>query len=170
MGWVTVGVIDDDRPTGRFTEVGVTEIDVMEVGSACTVMAMVPSTPPDVAVIVAVPTATAVTRPVALTVAIDEFEVLHTMARPVSTPPLESRTVAVSCCVLPGMIDAVPGVICTSATAGATVTVTNSVAVAAEKLVLPGAVAVTVIVAVPIATAVTTPPADTVAIAGSAVP
>ena len=65
-----------------------------------------------------------------------------------------------------------PGVIDTLATGTAvTVTVTVCVVVAAAKLLLPGAVAVTVMVALPGAIAVTTPVVcETVAIVGVVVP
>jgi hypothetical protein len=170
LGCVTTGESAELLPTARLTDVGVTDTAVIDVGSARTVMVMVPVTPPAVAVIVAVPTATAVTRPVAVTVAMAEFEVVHVIARPVRSAPLESRTVVVSCCVLPGIIDTEPGVTCTLATAGATVTVTSSVSVAAAYVVLPAAVAVTVMIAVPVDSAVITPALVTVATLGSALP
>jgi hypothetical protein len=169
-GCETTGATVDVLPTSRLTAVGETETEVTEVGSGETVTAIVPGTPPTVAVIVTFPTATAVTRPVALTVATAGLELLHATVRPVSSAPVESRTVVASCWVLPGMSAAVPGVTCTLATAAATVTDTNSVSVAAAKLVLPGAVTVTVIVAVPGVTAVITPAVETLATPGSVVP
>ena len=56
---------------------------------------------PDVAVIVAVPFATAVTRPDDETVATDEFDVAHVTDAPDIVAPFWSLTVAVSCCVTP---------------------------------------------------------------------
>ena len=56
---------------------------------------------PDVAVIVAVPFLTAVTRPDDDTVATDEFDVAHVTDAPDIVAPFWSLTVAVSCCVTP---------------------------------------------------------------------
>ena len=58
-------------------------------------------TEPEVAVIVAVPSATAVTRPDDDTVATDEFDVVHVTGAPDIVFPPASFTVAVSCCVAP---------------------------------------------------------------------
>ena len=68
---------------------------------AFTVIAEVPETPPLVAVIVAVPGPTLVSNPVLFTVATVELLDVHVTARPVSTLPLVSLRVAVSCCVVP---------------------------------------------------------------------
>ena len=62
------------------------------------------------------PAATAVTTPTVLTVAIDELLVLHATTRPVSTFPLASFVVAVSCCVPPMTRDALDGATETVAT------------------------------------------------------
>jgi hypothetical protein len=62
-----------------------------------TVTAEVPLLPSLVAVIVVFPAATPLTRPDASTVAIDGWPLLQITARPVSTLPLASRVVAVSC-------------------------------------------------------------------------
>ncbi len=64
-------------------------------GSAVTEMSAVPLWPSLVAVIVAVPTASDVTRPLAFTVATAVLELLHVTARPVSTLFDASRVTAV---------------------------------------------------------------------------
>jgi hypothetical protein len=112
----------------------------------------VPDCPPIVAVSLAVPTATAVTRPVPDTVATDAGPMAQVTARPVSTFPLASYAVAVSCAVWPGVRFDVAGVTDTDATAA-------SLAVTVADPVLPPLVAV--IVALPAATAVTTPLLET---------
>ena len=56
---------------------------------------------PDVAVIVAVPSATEVTRPVDDTVATDAADELHVTVAPLMVAPFWSLTVAESCCVAP---------------------------------------------------------------------
>jgi hypothetical protein len=61
----------------------------------------VPLFPSLVAVIVALPTATAVTNPLPLTVATAEALVAQVTTRPVSAFPAESRGVATSCTVWP---------------------------------------------------------------------
>ena len=53
-------------------------------------------TEPDVAVIVAVPSATEVTNPADDTVATDELDVVHVTVAPLIVSPLASVTVAVS--------------------------------------------------------------------------
>ena len=58
-------------------------------------------TEPDVAVIVAVPFATAVTRPADDTVATDEFDVAHVTVAPLITAPPASLTVGVCVAVSP---------------------------------------------------------------------
>jgi hypothetical protein len=107
-----------------------------------------------VAVIVAVPAATPVTTPVAETVATPVALELHVTMRPVSTLPPASFVVAVSDCVAPTNTLAEPGLTVTVAT-GTGTTVIEAVPV------FPSLVAV--IVTVPSATPVTTPPDDTVA-------
>jgi hypothetical protein len=64
-----------------------------------TVMADVAVSPSTVAVMVALPGATAVTTPVVDTLATLDALLLHVTARPVSTVPAASRALAVSCCV-----------------------------------------------------------------------
>ena len=169
LGCDTVGVNACVWPTVRVAELGDTVTPVIAAGSADTVIVAVPCTPSTVAVIVAFPTATAVTSPVVLTEATAAFDVDQVTARPVNALPPASRAAADSCCVPPTSSPAVAGVTCTVA-AAATDTATVAVDVAAAKLLLPDAVAVTVIVALPGATAVTTPAVDTVATLGADVP
>src|SRR5436309_4242234 len=127
-------------------------------GMTATVIAAVPLFPSLVAVIVADPTATAVTRPLADTVATAGALLDQVTSRPVSTLPAESFVVAVSCTVAPALrlFDA-----------GDTVTVATgtTVTVIADVPFLPSLVAV--IVADPAPTAVTSPLAETVAAAGA---
>ena len=61
----------------------------------------VPLAEPEVAVIVAVPLATAVTSPVDETLATDELEDAHVTDAPLIVTPFWSPTVSVSCCVSP---------------------------------------------------------------------
>src|SRR5512138_519740 len=67
---------------------------------------------------VAVPAATPVTRPLASTVAAAAEDVVHVTARPVSTLPAASFVTAESCVVFPMITVAAAGVIDTEATAG----------------------------------------------------
>ena len=83
---------------------------------AVTVSVALPDLPSLVAVMSAVPAATAVTRPEALTVATAEFELVHPIAWPVSTLPLESRRVAVACVLCPTVSDGAFSVTVTEAT------------------------------------------------------
>src|SRR2546427_517574 len=69
-----------------------------------------------VAVIVAVPAATPVARPFDDTVATDGFKLDHVIPRPVSTVPVESFAVAVSCTVPPTRMFAALGATTTEAT------------------------------------------------------
>jgi hypothetical protein len=115
-----------------------------------TVTGAVTDVKPLVAVIVALPAATPVTTPAEETVAIVGSLVLQVNVRPVSTLPVASFTVGTRVTVCPWM---------TVGLAGASVIVTMTVIAEvpdAEPLVA-------VIVAVPSATAVTTPVAETVA-------
>jgi hypothetical protein len=131
-----------------------TTSDVGTGGVSVTVTVAVPERPSLVAVIVADPGATAVTSPVADTVATAVPELDHVTARPSRGTPLADCGVAVSCAVPPSVIDSVAGVTATLATGtGATATVAVP-----ER---PSLVAV--IVADPGATAVTSPVLDTVA-------
>jgi len=111
-------------------------------------------------VIVAVPAADPVTSPLALTVATPAALVPHAIVRPVSTFPLASFRLAVSCTVAPTGTLADAGLTTTDATGaggggGSDVTVTVAVPL------FPSLVAV--IVAVPAATPVTSPLPLTVA-------
>src|SRR6266853_1043568 len=98
-------------PTATLAEAGVTVTEAT--GTGVTVMADVPLWPSLVAVIVAEPATFAVTSPVPFTVATVVLLLDHATVRPVSTLPLASFRVAVSCCVCPA---------CTLADAGLTVT------------------------------------------------
>src|SRR2546422_8178068 len=109
-----------------------------------------------VAVIVAAPAATPVTRPATDTVAIAGFELVQVTGRPASTFPAASFAVALSWAVPPTNMFAVAGLTTTEAT-GTVDTVTAAVPLC------PSLVAV--IVAVPTARPVTRPLADTVATA-----
>src|SRR5262245_16931910 len=121
--------------------------------------AAVPLLPSDVAVIVTSPGATARTLPVLLTLAATGLELCQVIARPVSTVPLASFTVAVSCSESPNPTLAGLGVTVTLATGG---TMTVIVALA----LLPSDVPV--MLTVPAPTPCTTPSVVTVAIAGFA--
>src|SRR5256886_15968984 len=66
-------------------------------GTAVTVMLDVPLLPSDVAVMVAEPAVTPLTTPLPSTVATDVLLLDHVTTRPVSTLPLASFRVAVSC-------------------------------------------------------------------------
>jgi len=66
-----------------------------------TVTDAVPLAEPEVAVIVAVPLATAATSPADETLATDELEDSHVTDAPLIVAPPWSRTVGISCCVSP---------------------------------------------------------------------
>jgi hypothetical protein len=123
-------------------------------GTGMTVTEAVPLFPSLVAVITAVPGATAATRPVGDTVATDGASELHTTARSVSALSPASLSVAESCAVEPAT---------TSDVAGVTITVATGIGltVIVAPPVLPSLVAV--ICAEPVASAVTTPLKETVA-------
>src|SRR5947209_7026054 len=133
---------------------GLSVTDATGAIAAVTVSALVPLLPSLVAVIVAEPAATPLTRPLPLTVATPTLLLAQVTVRPLSAPPLASLGVAVSCTVCP---------VCTLAVAGLTLTdatgtiVTDTVA---EPL-WPSLVAV--IVADPAATPATRPVPLTVA-------
>ena len=115
----------------------------------------VPLAEPEVAVIVSVPLATAVTSPADETVAIVVSDDAHVTVAPEIAVPPASLTVAANVTVSP--MDAKDFVLGDSATLDAVwVTVTTAVPLADPE--------VAVIVSVPLATAVTSPPDDTVAI------
>ena len=88
-----------------------------------TVISAVPLFPSVVAVMVAGPAATPVTRPELETVAIAVFELDHATERPVSVPPLASLRVTESWAVLEVSIVAAVGATLTVAT-GSVLTVT----------------------------------------------
>ena len=111
-------------------------------------IADVPLLPSLLAVIVAVPNATAVTRPDGETVATFVLLDAQLTARPGSTLPTESSVIAVSCAVVPGAMLSLGG--CTT-----TIPTGTGVTVIVLEPLLPSLVAV--IVAVPGAPAVTTP-------------
>src|SRR5947199_83486 len=85
-------------------------------GTFATVTAADAFFPSLVAVIVVVPAATPVARPVDDTVATDGFELDHVIARPASTVPAESCAVPVNCAVLPTSMLAALGATRTEAT------------------------------------------------------
>src|SRR5438132_4685965 len=142
-------------PTAMFAAAGLTLTDAT--GTRLTVTAALPAFPSLVAVIVADPAAAPVTSPLADTVATAQALDVQATARPVSTLPAASLSVAVSCAAPPSRMTAVTGPITTDATG------TFATLVAADPL-CPSLVAV--IVTDPAATPVTSPAADTVAIAG----
>src|SRR3989475_391259 len=141
-------------PTARPGVAGFTATEATGTATAVTVTVAVPLFPSLVAVIIAPPTATPVTRPVADTVATPPLLVAHVTVRPLSGFPLASRSTAVSCAVPPMTTLGAPGLTLTAATA-ATVTVTAAVPF------FPSLVAV--IVVVPVATPVKSPVPLTVA-------
>src|SRR6266566_2871708 len=125
--------------------------------AAGTVIAELPLFPSLVAVIFAEPVATPVTSPLPFTVATPGASVDHVIALPESGLPLASSGVAVSCCVAPTRIVALVGLKLTDATGTMTV-------IAALPL-LPSLAAV--MLAVPAASAVTSPLPFTVATPGA---
>jgi hypothetical protein len=140
--------------------------------AAGTVTLAVPVLPSLVALITAVPVATAVTAPAEETVATAMFELAHVTARPLRVAVVESRGVAVNAADLPIATVAVSGATFTEATeaTGATGgTGTGGTAVVDTRtLTVPTAVPiVAVTVVVPAAMPVILP-ADTFAIVVSA--
>jgi len=118
-------------------------------GTSWTVTVVAPLCPSLVAVIIAEPESTAVTRPVlGSTVALDGLLDAHVTTRPVSTKPPASFVVAVSVKVCP-TVSGPPG--------GATVTVATGAAVTVNVAVPDFVSLVAVTVAVPALTPVTTP-------------
>ena len=132
-----------------WTEDAPSVVTMLATGTADTVTLAAPLIPSLVAIIDAVPTDTANTAPVvALTLATAEFELDHATARPVNTLFNASRSTALAVVVAPTTMDATLSDAVTDAT-GAGVTVT---------LVAPVLLSlVATMVAVPTATAVTTP-------------
>ena len=123
--------------------------------AAFTVSVADPLCPSLVAVIVAVPAATPVATPLCETVAIAVLLELHVTARPVSTLPLASCSVAVKVVPAPPTVVVLDGGATLTVATGAAVTVTLAVPV------FPSLVAV--MVALPADTPVTTPVDETVA-------
>ena len=110
---VAVSVVVD--PSAMVDVAGVTTTDAT--GTSVTVMLAVPTCPSLVAeMVTGPPAATAVTNPASLTVAMVGSLVVQVTTRFVSTLPLESFVVALSCCVVPTMIDALDGDTVTLAT------------------------------------------------------
>ena len=127
----------------------------MEAATCCTVIDTESLAEPEVAVIDAVPVPMAVTRPVSSTDATCPSEEFQASEAPSITLPPESRTLAESVVVSPreARDSVVPE---TETETGACVTATAAAAAAEPE--------VAVIVAGPIATAVTRPAVDTLAI------
>ena len=75
--------------------------DSSRLAGTATVTAAVPFADPDVAVMVAVPSATEVTRPAVENVATEVLDYLHDTLAPLIVAPVWSLTVADSCCVAP---------------------------------------------------------------------
>jgi len=140
--WVVpaiIGVVTEDRPTDA-------------TGTGMTVMELVPVCPSLVAVMVTgPPAATAVTSPLASTVATAASFVDQVTVRPVSTLPSASRVSAVSCCVAPTWMVADGGLTVTELTGGGITVIDGVVAVTAslvaEIVAEPRPTAVRVIVA-----------------------
>jgi hypothetical protein len=138
-------------PTATEDELMLTETDAMT--TFVTVTPTLPFTPSTVAVIVAEPAATAVTRPVEETVAIFASDVDQVTVRPEITAPEASFAVADACVVCP-TVSAV------ALTDAVTLVTAAAVTVTADDALLPSIVAVTV--AVPWATPLSFPVASTV--------
>jgi hypothetical protein len=134
----------------------VTLTDATVAGAEATVIDSEPVFAPLVALICAEPAATAVTSPLAETVAMPAFEDDHVINWPVRTFPLESRVVAVACVVCPIVRLVAPAATVTVATG----TVVPFTVIPAVPL-FPWLVAV--IVADPADTPVMTPPSPTLA-------
>src|SRR5437763_6129843 len=101
-------------PAGTVADAGATVTEAT--GMCTTVMADVPLFPSLVAVIVADPAATPVTRPLPLTVAAAVLLLDQMIDRPTSVLPFASFGVAVSCSAWPSFTVADPGVTMTLAT------------------------------------------------------
>jgi hypothetical protein len=112
-------------PTLTLPVVGLTVTDAT--GTTVTVIDDPPACPSLVAVIVAGPAATPLTRPLPFTVATAELDVAHVTVRPVNGLPFASFGVAVSCTAWPTVTLAVAGLTVTDAT-GTAVTVMTEVA------------------------------------------
>jgi hypothetical protein len=142
-----------------FSEVDPRVIVTLATGTGTTVtVGEVPLTPSQVAVTVTVPGVTPVIRPVVPTVATVELLDIQATGRPERMLPCASRTTATAGALWPTVSEVDPSETVTLATGtGETVTV-------GEAPLMPSLVAVTF--TVPGATAVITPPVETVATAG----
>jgi hypothetical protein len=127
---------------------------VTDIATWATVTDVIAVAEPDVAVIVAIPSATAVTSPADDTVATDELDVAHVTVAPEIVVPPASFTVATS--VVVSADDANERLVGDSVTVDAT----WATVISAVPLIAPE---VAVTVAAPSATAVTSPADDTVA-------
>jgi len=127
-------------------------------GAGLTVSVALPVFPSLIAMICTDPGATAVTLPVVDTVATALLPELHVTLRPFSIDPVESRVVAVACVFCPTVIDV-------DASETVTIATGTGTTVMEDVPVFPSLAAV--MVAVPSATEVTRPVAETVAIAGA---
>src|SRR2546426_639557 len=132
----------------------VSELALHPGGSPCTVTLAVPPCPSPAPVAVPEPPAPPAPKPLPLTVATEVLLLVHVTVRPDSGLPLPSFGVAVSCTVAPTKTDAVAGLTLTDAT-GTLVTVMPALPL------FPSLVAV--ITAEPVANAVTSPLASTLA-------
>jgi hypothetical protein len=141
-------------PAATLADDGLTLTDATGAAVAVTVIPAVPFLPSLVAVTIAGPAATPVTRPLPFTVATPVLLLAHVTTRPVRAFPFASRSVAVSCAVCPTGTLASVGATLTDATGGG-----GTVTVAVP--LCPSLVAV--IVAEPAATPVANPLALTVA-------
>jgi hypothetical protein len=135
-----------------------TESVTVATGAGLTVRVALPVLPSLIAMICTEPALTEVTSPVEETVAMELLPELHDTLRPVRILPLPSRVVALACVVC-------PTVIVVDARETVTIATGTGTTVIEEAPVLPSLVAV--IVALPSATAVTRPLAETVAIDGA---
>lgn len=131
------------------------DTDTLATGGGDTVTIAVPDLPSLVAVMVAVPVATAVTSPLVLTRALAESDVAHVTTRPATACPLPSSVDAPNCWVAPMASVTAAGVTDTLAT-GTGITVSEAWPVRP--------LAVAMIDTCPAAIAVTTPASLTVAI------
>ena len=148
------------RATGNYRAIIPFRAGYFSAGVGATVIDALPDFPSLVAVMVAEPPATAVTRPLSFTVAFDTSDDDQVTTRPgIGSPVLESA-LAVSCCVLPGAMVAVCGVT-------STVTTSTGKDKISEDPLLPSLVAV--IVTSPKLTPVTRPMEFTVALLPSEV-
>jgi hypothetical protein len=132
-----------------------TRTDIAATGVSTTFTVAVAVFPSIAALIVAVPSASPVMAPVGETIATDESSLAQTVGRPVTTLPTESRAVTVPCAEPPTVMLETFSDSVRVATSDAGITVTEAVPT------IPSLVAE--IAAVPSASPVTTPFADTAA-------